>query len=73
MLVVDVLAWNALAQFSSKDRVWQNHPGHWFCAARRSRSSTLRLAKEKYYVKVGMNIVTIGYPMGTLPLTALEN
>jgi len=31
----------------------------------------LRLAGEKYYVQVGMNIVTIGYPMGTLPLTAL--
>jgi hypothetical protein len=30
-----------------------------------------KLASEKFYLKVGMDIATIGYPMGNLPLTAL--
>ncbi len=72
MLVVDVLAWNALAQFSSKDRWYgKTIPDIGFVQLGVREVPTLRLAKEKYYVKVGMNIVTIGYPMGTLPLTAL--
>ena len=72
MLVVEVLAWNALAEFSSKDRWYgETIPDIGFVQLGVREVPTLRLASEKYYVKVGMNIVTIGYPMGTLPLTAL--
>lgn len=72
MLVVDVLAWNALAEFSSRD-TWYGEtiPDIGFVQLGVREVPTLRLAAERYYVKVGMNIVTIGYPMGTLPLTAL--
>ena len=72
MLLVDVLAWNALAEFSSKDRWYgKSVPDIGFVQLGVREVPTLKLAGEKYYVKVGMNIVTIGYPMGTLPLTAL--
>ena len=33
--------------------------------------SSLDLATEEFYLTIGMDVATIGYPMGNLPLTAL--
>jgi hypothetical protein len=72
MLVVDVLAWNALSQFSSSDKWYGSEvPDIGFVQLAVREVPTLKLASEKFYLKVGMDIATIGYPMGTLPLTAL--
>lgn len=72
MLRVDVLAWNALAEFSSSDKWYGNTiPDIGFVQLGVRDVPVLTLATEKFYVTVGMEIATIGYPMGNLPMTAL--
>jgi hypothetical protein len=72
MLVVDVLAWNALAQFSSSDKWYgKTIPDIGFVQLAVRDVPVLSLATEDFYVRVGMEIATIGYPMGNLPMTAL--
>jgi hypothetical protein len=72
MLVVDVLAWNALSQFSSSE-TWYGSavPDIGFVQLSVREVPALKLAAEKFYLRAGMEIATIGYPMGDLPLTAL--
>jgi hypothetical protein len=72
MLVLDVVAWNALANFTSTDTWYGSKtPDIGFVQLGVRETPTLKLATEKFYLKVGMDVATIGYPMGTLPLTAL--
>jgi S1-C subfamily serine protease len=72
MLLVDVLAWNALAEFSSSDKWYgKTIPDIGFVQLGVRDVPVLRLGTEDFYVRVGMEIATIGYPMGTLPMTAL--
>ncbi len=72
MLVVDVLGWNALAQFSSSDHWYgKTIPDIGFVQLSVREVPYLELAAQRFYLKVGMDIATIGYPMGNLPLTAL--
>jgi S1-C subfamily serine protease len=72
MLVVDVLGWNALARFSSSE-TWYGKtiPDIGFVQLAVREVPILKLASEKFYLKIGMEIATLGYPMGNLPLTAL--
>jgi len=72
MLLVDVLAWNALAEFSSSDKWYgKTVPDIGFVQLGVRDVPVLSLATEKFYVRVGMEIATIGYPMGDTPMTAL--
>jgi S1-C subfamily serine protease len=72
MLVLDVLSWNALAEFTSTDPWYgQTTPDIGFVQVSVREVPTLKLATEKFYLKIGMEVATIGYPMGTVPLTAL--
>lgn len=72
MLVVDVLAWNALAQFSSLDKWYgETIPDIGFVQLGVREVPALKLATEQFCLRVGMKIATIGYPMGNLPLKAL--
>jgi S1-C subfamily serine protease len=72
MLRLDVVAWNALTQFSSSDKWYgQTIPDIGFVQLGVREVPVLKLATEKFYLRVGMEIATIGYPMGDDPLTAL--
>jgi hypothetical protein len=72
MLMADVVAWNALEQFSSSDK-WYGHtvPDIGFVQLQVRDVPVLKLAIEDFYIRIGMEIATIGYPMGTRSLTAL--
>jgi S1-C subfamily serine protease len=72
MLMLDVLASFALAKFSSSDK-WYGEaiPDIGFVQLDVREVPALKLEAEKFYLRAGMDIATIGYPMGTLPLTAL--
>jgi len=72
MLVVDPIRWAALAEFTSSDKWYgESIPDIGFVQMAVREVPFLRLATEKYYLKIGTEVATIGYPMGTLPLTAL--
>lgn len=72
MLVVDVCAWKALSEFSSSEKWYGNTvPDIGFVQLGVHEVPTLTLASERGYLNVGMAVATIGYPMGSLPLTAL--
>lgn len=74
MLMVDVKDWCVLGEFQSSDRWFGNNvPDLGFVQLGVREVPFLQLASEDFYVKVGMEIATIGFPMGTLPLTALGN
>jgi S1-C subfamily serine protease len=72
MLLVDVVGWNALGEFTSSDRWYgQTIPDIGFVQMGAREVPALKLATEKWYLRIGMDVATIGYPMGNLPLTAL--
>jgi S1-C subfamily serine protease len=72
MLNVDVKNWCVLGEFQSSDRWYGNTvPDLGFAQLGVREVPFLQLANEDFFVKVGMEIATIGFPMGTLPLTAL--
>lgn len=72
MLRLDVVTWNALDQFSSSEKWYGNKvPDIGFVQLCVRDVPALKLATEAFYVKAGMEIATIGYPLGETPLTAL--
>ena len=72
MLLLDVIAWNSLTEFSSSSKWYgETIPDIGFVQLGVRGVPALKLATEKFYVKAGMEIATIGYPMGSFPLTAL--
>jgi S1-C subfamily serine protease len=72
MLVVDVKDWRVLGEFKSSDRWFgETVPDLGFVQLGVREVPFLQLASEDFYLKIGMEIATIGFPMGTLPLTAL--
>jgi S1-C subfamily serine protease len=72
MLVVDPIKWATLGEFTSSDRWYgESIPDIGFVQMAVREVPFLRLASEPYYLRIGMEVATIGYPMGTLPLTAL--
>jgi S1-C subfamily serine protease len=70
MVVLEVLQWFGLANFNDK-RYGERVPDIGFVQIGAGEVPFLKLATEDYYLKIGMSISTIGYPMGRLPLTAL--
>src|SRR5580658_672510 len=72
MLNVDVVNWCVLGEFQSSGRWYGSTvPDLGFVQLGVREVPFLQLATEDFFVKVGMAIATIGFPMGTLPLTAL--
>jgi S1-C subfamily serine protease len=72
MLNVDVTNWCVLGEFQSSDRWYGNTvPDLGFVQLGVREVPFLQLATEDFFVRIGMAIATIGFPMGTLPLTAL--
>jgi Trypsin-like peptidase domain len=72
MVVLEVLEWFGLANFKSSDKWYgEKVPDIAFVQIGAGEVPFLKLATEDYYLKIGMSISTIGYPMGRLPLTAL--
>jgi hypothetical protein len=72
MLVLDVHSWSALAEFTSADRWYgKTVPDIGLVQFAVRDVPTLKLPKKKPYLKIGMDILTIGYPMGQIPLTAM--
>jgi S1-C subfamily serine protease len=72
MLRFDVLASFPLAEFSSSHQWYgESVPDIGFVQLDVREVPALVLGSEKFYLRVGMEIATIGYPMGDSPLTAL--
>jgi S1-C subfamily serine protease len=72
MLTIDVNASNVLGEFTSIDEWFGNAvPDIGFVQLKVREIGCLDLASEDFYVKVGMPIATLGYPMGSLPLSVL--
>jgi len=70
MLKIDVDSWGAIDSFSSSDDWYgQNVPDIGFVKLNVRETPFLELASEDFYLKPGMEIATIGYPLGTTPLT----
>src|SRR5437879_9882988 len=60
MLVVDVVAWNALEQFSSSDKWYgQTVPDIGFVQLGVREVPALKLATEEFYLRLGMDLATI--------------
>jgi hypothetical protein len=73
MLVVPVVASYPLAEFSaSVEWYGQNPPDIGFVQLGVREVPTLQLATEAFYARIGMDVATIGYPMGNAPLMALK-
>jgi hypothetical protein len=72
MLIVDVRKSCVLGEFTSTDK-WHglNVPDLGFVQLGVREVKVLTLASEDFYLRIGMDIATIGYPMGTDSLTAL--
>jgi len=72
MVVLNVLEWFGLANFVSSDKWYgEDVPDIGLVQIGARDVPFLKLATEDYYLKIGMSVSTIGYPMGRLPLTAL--
>jgi hypothetical protein len=72
MLLVDVGRWVVLENFESSDKWFgETVPDIGFVQLGVCDVIPLKLATDDFSLQIGMNIATIGYPMGTLPLTAL--
>lgn len=72
MLTIDVNASNVLGEFTSTDAWFGNGvPDIGFVQLKVRETNCLEIASEDFYVKVGMPIATMGYPMGSIPLSAL--
>jgi V8-like Glu-specific endopeptidase len=71
-LVVELKRWSSLQSFTSTgDWYGQSVPDIGFVQLGVREVPFLTLASQDFYVKVGMRISTVGYPMGTLPLTVM--
>jgi hypothetical protein len=70
----EVNDWAVLGSFTSSDRWFGNTvPDLGFVQLGVRDVPFLQLASEDFYLQIGMDIATIGYPLGSLPLTALGN
>ena len=70
MLNIGVKSWGAIDSFSSAtDWYGQPVPDIGFVQLEVRETPFLELADEDFYLRPGMEIATIGYPLGTAPLT----
>jgi hypothetical protein len=73
VLSVQILGTSVLDTFSSSDDWYgQKVPDIGFVQLRIRENPFLQLATEKFAIRPGMEISTIGFPMGTMPLTLHE-
>jgi V8-like Glu-specific endopeptidase len=70
-LALDIKKWIGLQSFDTTQWYGQSLPDIGFVQLSIREVPHLKLATEDFYLKVGMRISTVGYPMGDLPLTAL--
>ena len=71
-LTIDINSSNVLGEFASTDRWFgRETPDIGFVQLRVREINCLELASDDFYVKVGMPIATLGYPMGSIPLSVL--
>jgi len=72
MLVLDVKGWTGLGTFSSSaDWYGSSVPDIGFVQLNVRDVATLTLASENHYIEIGMDVATVGYPLGDAALTAL--
>jgi S1-C subfamily serine protease len=72
MLVHELFDWYAIGKFeSSGEWFGDENPDIGFVQLNVTEMPYLSLATEDYAIRVGMNVATVGYPMGTIPLTAM--
>jgi S1-C subfamily serine protease len=70
MLNIGVKSWGAINSFSSSTEWYgQTVPDIGFVQLEVRETLFLELADEDFYLRAGMEIATIGYPLGTVPLT----
>ena len=70
MLNIGVKSWGAIDSFTSTtDWYGQPVPDIGFVQLEVRDTPFLELADEDFYLRPGMDIATIGYPLGTVPLT----
>jgi hypothetical protein len=70
MLNIGVKSWGAIDSFSSSSEWYgQTVPDIGFVLLEVRETPFLELADEDFYLRPGMEIATIGYPLGTAPLT----
>jgi S1-C subfamily serine protease len=70
MLIIDLNASNALGEFTSTDGWFGSTvPDIGFVQLKIRETKFLELSSDACYVKVGMPIATLGYPMGSIPLS----
>jgi len=70
MLIIDVNVSNTLGEFTSTDEWFGNTvPDIGFVQLKIRETKFLELSSDEGYVKVGMPIATLGYPMGSIPLS----
>jgi hypothetical protein len=73
IMSVSIISTSVLETFSSgQDWYGQKVPDIGFVQLRIRENPFLELAEEKFAVRPGMHVSTIGYPMGSLPLTIHE-
>jgi hypothetical protein len=71
-LLLEIKKWFGLQSFGSTgDWYGQTVPDIGFVHLGAREVPFLTLATHDFYLKVGMRISTVGYPMGTLPLTVM--
>jgi S1-C subfamily serine protease len=70
MLNIGVKSWGAIDSFASSSEWYgQTVPDIGFVQLEVRETPCLELADEDFYLRPGMDIATIGYPLGTAPLT----
>ena len=70
MLNIGVKSWGAIDSFTSTtDWYGQPVPDIGFVQLKVRETPFLELADAEFYLRPGMEIATIGYPLGTVPLT----
>ncbi len=73
LLSLQILVTSAIGTFSSSEEWYgQNVPDIGFVQLKVRENPFLELATEKFAIRPGMEISTIGYPMGDIPLTLHE-
>jgi len=72
MLVLEIVLSASLGEFTSPEKWYgQTVPDIGLVQLAVREVPVLKLATQSSYLKIGMDVATIGYPMGNLPLTAL--
>lgn len=73
ILVVDALLWSGVSEFTSKEKWFgRDLPDFGFIQVNVRDVPIIKFATEPFYVQAGMEVATIGYPLGTTPMTTYQ-